>query len=78
MPRLRTLNETLKYVKELDPQTALTANALRRMVVSGQMPHIKAGKKYLVDLDLLFEYLKGCRAKETMPEPDTSFDWRVE
>lgn len=59
MVKMRTLSETLKYIREADPDTALTANALRRMVVSGQVPSIRAGKKYLVDLDMLFAYLKG-------------------
>jgi len=45
MPRLRTLTETYNYIKEQDNETAITPNALRRMVVSGQIPCVKAGKK---------------------------------
>ena len=59
MPRLRTLHETITYIKKQDPDTAITANAIRRMVICGQIPHIRAGKKYLIDLDVLFDYLKG-------------------
>ena len=67
MPRLRTLTETYNYIKEQDSETAITPNALRRMVVSGQIPCVKAGKKYLIDLDVLFEYLKGTKPEDVLP-----------
>ena len=67
MPRLRTLTETYNYIKESDLKTAITPNALRRMVVSGQIPCIKAGKKYLIDIDVLFEYLKGTNPQDVLP-----------
>ena len=67
MPRLRTLTETYNYIKEQDNETAITPNALRRMVVSGQIPCVKAGKKYLIDLDVLFEYLKGTKPEDVLP-----------
>ena len=66
MPRLRTLTETYNYIKEQDNETAITPNALRRMVVSGQIPCVKAGKKYLIDLDVLFEYLKGTKPEDVL------------
>jgi len=67
MPRIRTLAETYQYIKEQDKETAITQNALRRMVVSGQIPCVKAGKKYLIDLDVVFEYLKGTRPEDVLP-----------
>jgi hypothetical protein len=67
MSRIRTLTETYNYIKESDSETAITPNALRRMVVSGQIPCIKAGKKYLIDIDLLFEHLKGTKPEEVLP-----------
>jgi hypothetical protein len=68
MSRIRTLAETYNYIKEIDAETAITPNALRRMVVSGQIPCVKIGKKYLIDLDVLFEYLKGSRPANVLPE----------
>jgi hypothetical protein len=68
MTRMRTLTETINHIKQTDPETAVTANALRRMVICGQVPHIKAGKKYLIDLDTLFEYLKGAPPEGLLPE----------
>ena len=68
MPRLRTLTETYAYIKEMDADTAVTPNALRRMVVSGKIPCVRAGKKYLIDLDILFEYLRGTRPEDVLPD----------
>lgn len=67
MPRIRTLTETYQYIKKMDSETAITPNALRRMVVSGQIPCVKAGKKYLIDLDTLLEYLKGINPEDVLP-----------
>lgn len=67
MSRLRTLTDTYKYIKETDAGTAVTPNALRRMVVSGRIPCVKVGKKYLIDLDMLFEFLKGSRPEDVLP-----------
>ena len=59
MIKLRTLSEAYDYIKEQDPGTSLTPWALRLMVVSGDVPCIKTGKKYLIDMDGLLEYLTG-------------------
>ena len=67
MSRLRTLTETYNHIKENDAETAVTPSALRRMVVSGQIPCVKVGKKYLIDLDVLFEFLKGTRPEDVLP-----------
>jgi hypothetical protein len=68
MARIRTLSEAYNYIKDMDPETAITRNALRRMVVSGNVPCVKAGKKYLIDMDVLFEYLKGTRPQDVLPD----------
>jgi hypothetical protein len=67
MARIRTLSEAYNCIKEMDPETAITQNALRRMVVSGNVPCVKAGKKYLLDMDVLLEYLKGAKPQDTLP-----------
>ena len=67
MPKIRTLTEAYEYIKKMDTETAVTPNALRRMVVSGHIPCTKVGKKYLIDLDVLFEYLKGTRPEQVLP-----------
>lgn len=59
VPRLRTLSDTYAFIKDIDPDTAVTANAIRCLVVSGQVSSVKVGKKYLVDVDHLMDYLRG-------------------
>jgi hypothetical protein len=58
LPRMRTLTEAYACIKEADPETALTANYVRCLIVSGAVPRMKCGKKYLVDIDLLIDYLR--------------------
>jgi hypothetical protein len=67
MSRLRTLSETYQHLKALDSETAVTPNALRRMVVSGKLPCVRIGKKYLIDIDTLFDDLKTIRPEEVLP-----------
>lgn len=55
--RLRTISETIAYLKEEDPGCSFTASALRRMIVAGEIPSTRVGVKYLLDLDRLENYL---------------------
>ena len=57
IPRMRTVHEAAQELKQLDPSTAVTEYHIRRLVLSGKLPKIKAGKKYLINLDLLLDYL---------------------
>lgn len=59
MARIRTIPQALKEIKEADPGTAITYNSLRRWVNSGTIPHVKAGNTALIDLDLVFEIIRG-------------------
>lgn len=51
--RIRTIDRAAEYFRERDPDTDMTKTALRRMVTTGQVQSVRAGKKYLVDLDVL-------------------------
>ena len=57
LPRMRTVKEAAAELKALDEHTAVTEYHIRQLVLSGVLPRIKAGKKYLINLDLLIEYL---------------------
>lgn len=59
LPRMRTIDAAAAWLRENDPDTAFTKTALRRLVVSGQLPSVRVGTKYLVDLDILSDYLRG-------------------
>ena len=55
--RMRTIDQVAEYVRAIDPDTALTKTAIRRKVIAGEIPSSKAGRKYLLDLDRLEEFL---------------------
>ena len=63
--RMRTINQAVAWLREIDPETAITQTALRRLVVSGQLPSVRVGKKYLLNLDTLEDYLQGAASVET-------------
>lgn len=67
--RMRTISEAAKWVLENDPETALTPTAIRRMVVSGEIPSRRAGAKYLLDLDTLERYMAGELHQQPVPAP---------
>lgn len=57
MPRMRTIAEAAKELKEQDPLTAVTPYAIRQMVLKGDIPCIHAGKKRLINMDTLERFL---------------------
>lgn len=67
--RMRTITEAVAEIKAADPHTALTVHALRQLILSGKVPSIMAGKKYLINLDTLIEYLSGICAQAAPPAP---------
>lgn len=59
MPQMRTLEQAYIWLKERDAGTALTKTALRRLVTTGQLPAVRVGSKYLVNLEVLEAFLSG-------------------
>ena len=55
----RTISEAAAWFKAQDPETALTETAIRRLVRSGEVPSVRVGRKYLVNLEALESYLSG-------------------
>lgn len=58
MSRLRTINGVVEEYKARDPQTAITAFFIRQLVTTGQVPSIKSGNRYLIDLDILERFFE--------------------
>lgn len=67
IPRMRTISEAAQEIKALDPRTAITEYHIRQLAVSGVIPRVKAGKKYLINLDTLIEYMNDPTADKFMP-----------
>ncbi len=55
----RTIKEAATWFKAQDPDTALTETAIRRLVRTGEVPSVRVGRKYLVNLEALESYLAG-------------------
>ena len=75
LPRMRTLDECYRELKELDPNTAVSKYFVRRLALSGAIPTVKCGCKRLINLDGLIAYLNEPhrqRLPSTEPLPDTS------
>ena len=64
MAKYRTIQQAYECLKELDAETAITYNALRQMVISGLIPSMRIGKKYLVDLDILSGFFDARGSQE--------------
>ena len=54
--RMRTIVQAAEEMRMIDPGSAVTKTALRRLVVSGAIPSTKIGTKYLIDLDAVEAY----------------------
>ena len=57
--KTRTLESCFDEIKRQDPGTALTRTALRRLVTSGTIPSVRIGRKYLVNVDAVWGFLRG-------------------
>ena len=66
MPRMRTIAQAYKAIKESDPNTAFTMRALRRMVDTKEIPTVSIGNKRLINLDLLLKKGQMQRAKKSI------------
>lgn len=69
MPQIRTINQAAEYVKARDPESALTKTAIRRLVITGAIPSVRAGAKYLLSLENLDAYLSGKGTVQNMGNP---------
>jgi len=56
-PRMRTIQAAAALLREMDPDTDLTPYRLRAWVLDGTIPHVKAGAKRLINVDILLSKL---------------------
>ncbi len=59
LPRMRTVPEAATEIKAADPNTAITEYHIRQLALQGVLPRVKAGRKLLINLDTLIEYLEN-------------------
>ena len=54
---MRTAPQAYKELLTLDPDTAITLRAIRRMIADGEIPSVRVGTKTLINFDLLLHKL---------------------
>ncbi len=59
MIRARTIKEAAAYFRAVDPETSLTEFAIRTLLRSGKVPCARIGKKYIVSIEALENFLAG-------------------
>jgi hypothetical protein len=69
IPRMRTLPEAMKEIRDADPHTQLTLATLRKMVDRGMIGTVPLGNYKLINLDELIRLLA-----DGIPEKPASSD----
>ena len=58
-PKMRTIKQAIKEIKESDSKTALTERGLRRLIEEKKIVSTLIGNRNLIDMDQLYDYLSG-------------------
>ena len=67
LARMRTQAECMKQLRQDDPGTCFTAHALRQGILADLIPHVRCGRRILVNYDGLLSYLAN--PQQSKPEP---------
>lgn len=59
VPRMRTVQQCVSYFKEQDPECCIGEWCVRKLVNEGKIPVRHSGRRILINLDTLIEYLSG-------------------
>ena len=73
IPKMRTIKEIIKIMKEADPETAMSERAIRSLATSGELPCVRVGSKILISLEAFNRFLNG-----EPKEPDKEESKRAE
>ena len=65
LPKMATINECAKTV-------GLAKYHIRQLVLQGKVKYVKAGKKYLINVDSLIEYLNNGETQVETEEQDSN------
>ena len=57
LPRMRLLKEAVAEIKQMDPSSAVTTYFIRQLAIDGKIKSVMAGRKRLINLDSLIDYL---------------------
>ncbi len=54
---IRTINGAVAYLRAADPDSAVTAHYIRRLVREGKIPYLMDGTRVLINVKALITYL---------------------
>lgn len=74
IPRMRTVHEAAQELKAIDEHTAVTEYHIRQLALSGVLPRVQAGRKLLINFDLLLEYLQNPTADKFQVHSNAAAD----
>lgn len=55
MCKLRSVRETARIFKDMDPDTQLTEHTIRKLIAQGQIPTVSVGRKFLINVDTVLK-----------------------
>lgn len=56
---MRTIQELVNEIKQLDNDTQITVSAIRRLVKENKIKSVRIGNKTLINLDYCIDYLNN-------------------
>lgn len=68
--RVRTITGLWNEIHNMDPSSQVSKNFLRQLVITGKVKSVRAGNKYLADLDNVLEYLTNPPIDEEEKQKD--------
>ena len=78
MLHTRTIKEAVAFFRESDPQTCLTETAIRTLLRTGKVPCARVGKKYLVTIEALEDYLRSGAGPGREPrDSNARREWQI-
>lgn len=57
--RIRTMNQTVKFLKERDPETPISYTTIKKAIDNGDISHVSSGNRKLIVLEDVYEYFYG-------------------
>lgn len=71
LAKMRTAQQVYDYLHKEDPESSVSLWYIRSLVKQGKIPVVKAGTKYLINLDKFMEFLNS----EPIEEDEIPFSY---
>ncbi|MFT9078204.1 hypothetical protein [Ethanoligenens sp.] len=71
VPRMRTAQQLAAEYKYNDPDTNVNTHFIRGLLLKGVIPYVLAGRKHLINADVLAAYLETGQAPGVWPVEQT-------